>query len=84
MPHEEASVPISMMTSALESNAAMRHEACLADDSPITGELVAGLIAAGPVSTWSARADEYQGANPLVLFSRDAERVLADLEQLLA
>jgi 5,10-methylenetetrahydromethanopterin reductase len=82
MPHEDAAVPVSMIASALSSNAAMRHEACIADETPITADLAASRVAAGPSTAWAARADEYRGANPLVLFSRDAERVLDDLEQL--
>lgn len=83
MPHEDAAVPVSMMASSLASNSALRHEAGIADDTPITADLTSGLIAAGPSTTWAARAAEYRGANPLVLFSRDPERVLEDLEHLL-
>ena len=82
MPHEDADVPISMMASALSSNPSLRHEAHIADDTPITPGIAAARVAAGPPRAWAARAVEYAGAEPLVLFSRDPERVLDDLEQL--
>lgn len=84
MPHEDAAAPLSMMASTLSSNAVMRHEAHIADDTPITPDLAAARVAAGPPTAWAGRAAEYTGADPLVLFSRDPERVLDDLEQLLA
>jgi 5,10-methylenetetrahydromethanopterin reductase len=83
MPHEDAAVPVSMIASALSADATMRREACIAEGTPITEDLAAARVAAGPSGAWAARAEEYTGANPLVLFSREAERVLDDLEQLM-